>query len=311
MPEHGASTRIRSNGPSSAGAVRVLRDHERGDAEPSRRVDDEARAAGVEIGGHHRRRSGPTRHATCAALPPGRRAGVEHALARLRVERRDDERRRLVLHREPALARTRAAAPDRRPRAAGSRDRASARRGSMPASRSACSNSLDRSSRTCSPGGTAAPARERLGGRLRLVARGAGAGARAPPTATDPVRTATSSSSARRAAAGGSSASRRRTAFTNPRSRSPASSTGLAHRRVRRDAHEQQLIRAEPKHGASARRSCARPDGSRPGRSPSRSRAGAGACRTRARSRTRGRARRGASVAARRAPRSSSRRPRR
>ncbi len=45
----------------------------------------------------------PTRHADVRRLAAGCGADVEHAVARLRIERADDERRRLVLDGEPAL----------------------------------------------------------------------------------------------------------------------------------------------------------------------------------------------------------------
>ena len=135
-PEHGASTRMRSNGPRRAGRGRVLGEHEQ-----------RAHRAGAPLGDRdppgrrcrsapdHGRRSARPAHAAQHGLAAGRGAGIEDALARAagrapgRRRPRPDPVRRTTLRRSPG---SRAGSPPSSRKQVGSSD---ADRGSWPATR--------------------------------------------------------------------------------------------------------------------------------------------------------------------------------
>ena len=185
-PLHGASTSTRSNPPAGSAG-------ERASCTTIQRRRPRRRAASRSIARVRRSwtsaatttPSGPTGATVEQRLAPRRRADVEHALARPRVERPHHEHARLVLHGERPLAK--------------------------PGSRAGSPPATSRPPRRARPGSASTPARRepveggaaivraqaergargerRCGGLRRLVAEH-DARARAPPIGPDPVRQA-------------------------------------------------------------------------------------------------------------------------
>ena len=231
-PLQGASTSTRSKPPRTAGArascARTAR---------RRRAARRSRRRGRPAPGW---RSAPTTRPSrtheagdVRELAAGPRAHVEHPVPRLRVQRRHDERRRLILHGERPPARSRAAARARRPRAAGASGCSVPRRGCRP-----------RVEQVLLEVGGRPRARVRAEARSARSARAAAAVSASSPSEPAELTarpTPTSRCEPRRPrrprpaeGAGGRAASLRSTAFTNPRSRSRHERDGLGHGRVGR-----------------------------------------------------------------------------
>ena len=102
MPEHGASTRTRSNPPARPAGGRPGRERSAFSAETLDGGPDQLEPRERHVGGHHASLR-PDETGEVAGLAAGAGAHVQHPVARLRIQRPHDERRRLVLDREPAL----------------------------------------------------------------------------------------------------------------------------------------------------------------------------------------------------------------
>ena len=256
MPEHGASTRIRSNGPLRRRASGVLGHHPDRGAQPAGQLGDQAGPGRVGVG---RDQQAVVPHETgrVRGLAAGAGARVEDALARL-AGRAPAPRTPTTRPGSRTIPPGTPAEPAGEPRPRGT-CRDAARRGGRRTRLAAAPRARPRGwPRRCSSGWPAGP-----GSRAPSAARGELPGKDALELGDRPRRDAgpeATPTRGRRPAAtrAGSAASARSTAFTKPRSPCRARRDGLADGRVRRDPREQHLVRAQPEQGQGP--------GRRPGR---------------------------------------------